>query len=166
MDSIFLAFIVLCLVYLLSENQPSSGSKMNLNTGSSSNIIRRPSSGRRKRMRPVAHYDAQSIPLGVDSLMLHRGATTERLASGASSAHNSEELGSGKENDLVQLCSKFVNEIGGEWFLEEKDIGIVRQSLPKHMRYKVRSVTDSTAQTLIHGSNLYKMSCGVLIYHL
>ena len=88
-------------------------------------------------MRPVAHYDAQSIPLGVDSLMHHRGATTERLASGASSAHNSEEVGTGKANDLVHLCPKFINEIGGEWFLEDKGIGVVRQSLPKHMRYKV-----------------------------
>lgn len=86
----------------------------------------------------MAHYDAQSIPLGVDSLMHHRGVTTERLASGASSAHNSEEVGTGKANHLVQLCPKFINEIGGEWFLEENRIGVVRQSLPKHMRYKVR----------------------------
>ena len=98
-------------------------------------------------MRPVAYYDAQSIPLGLDSLMLHRGATTERLASGASSAHNSEEVGSGKANDLVQLCPKFINEIGGEWFLEEKGIGIVRQSLPKHMRYKVCSFSLLNVQT-------------------
>ena len=103
----------------------------------------------------MAHYDAQSIPLGVDSLMLHRGATTERLASGASSAHDSEEVGSGKANDLVQLCSKFINEIGGEWFLEEKGIGIVRQSLPKHMRYKVCSVTFLLVYFQQSSSNVY-----------
>ena len=79
--------------------------------------------------------------VGLDPLIAARDAiasySATKQATGASAAHNTNEAGEGLHNHLVSLCPRFINEIGGEWFNEENGVGIVRRSLPKHMRYKV-----------------------------
>ena len=115
------------------------GSKSQLQSVSqlSSSMSRR-TNPTKKRVRLLSHFDAQSLCLSVESLASSRSSTsTDKVASGASSSHTSMEQGTGGSNGLVSLCPRFANEIGGEWFTEVNGLGIVRRSLPKHMRYKV-----------------------------
>ncbi|XP_066594298.1 signal-induced proliferation-associated 1-like protein 1 [Prorops nasuta] len=90
----------------------------------------------RHRRRAFAHYDCQSLTANLGyaaklrGILLARRRNTATGASAASSLRAStpdeapeEDSGDGKDNDLLESCSFFRNEIGGEG---EREVGLTR----------------------------------------
>ena len=96
-----------------------------------------PRSEERQKRKAFVHYDVQSIGVTMNDVLRRRlgaGGDLNRrnTTTGASAANNDDsDIGDGKNNDLVQSCPFFRNELGGE---EERAVCLNRSTAQKRVQ--------------------------------
>lgn len=128
----------------------------------------------RFRRKAFVHYDSQSIGFDINQVLKTKTPSKlfSNISTGASAASGTRESyageaddpdiianaddGDGRSNDLLQSCSFFRNEIGGE---EERVIGLTQSTATKHVQIGREKTPDRSAITLYRSSEC----CGVTI---
>lgn len=136
---------------------------MNNSTFSTHTVVSSADIEERQRRRAFAHYDCQSLTANLGyaaklrGLLLARRRNTQTGAS-AAAASLDEDVGDGIQNELVENCPFFRNEVGGE---EEREVSLTRMQSQKMPGQQCRSIH---RPSLAYGVALLECPVGEILW--
>jgi len=145
------------------KSDPYSGAEQ-LDSLSSSTSDSNPKLEDRIRRKAFSHYDCQSIGVNLTDVVRRRAGSGSSEASlqvkrtntstgasaassggvvelaGPSDVDDQQDLGDGKNNELIESCSHFRNEVGGE---DERTVALTRGVAERHGRHHSKDLVNS-----------------------